>query len=159
MGVRKRLRICKRMCKGGERSDPMVSRTPSPPHAPSYCIHNTELCFLHPVYPLQKVAERHAGSYGGIRRRGEHNRSATPMHGRGIQMTEDGILGIVRCGTTYQVRYASYNPCDLDRPPYQCAPTRAPWSRGCATAGWSPGIFIKRVQNCGKAGLRPCPSS
>jgi hypothetical protein len=35
-------------------------------------------------------------------------------------MTEDGILGIVRQGTTYQVRYASYNPHGMDRPPYSC---------------------------------------
>ena len=35
-------------------------------------------------------------------------------------MTEDGILGIIKCGDTYQVRYASYNPYGMDRPSYQC---------------------------------------
>ena len=35
-------------------------------------------------------------------------------------MTEDGILGIMKRGDTYQVRYASYNPYGLDRPLYQC---------------------------------------
>ncbi len=35
-------------------------------------------------------------------------------------MTEDGILGIIRCGNIYQVRYASYNPHGMDRPSYQC---------------------------------------
>ena len=36
-------------------------------------------------------------------------------------MTEAGILSIVRRGHTYQVRYASFNPYDMDRPPYQCS--------------------------------------
>ena len=35
-------------------------------------------------------------------------------------MTEDGILGIVKHGDAYQVRYASYNPHSPDRPSYQC---------------------------------------
>ena len=35
-------------------------------------------------------------------------------------MTEDGILGIMKRGNTYQVRYASYNPHGMDRPSYQC---------------------------------------
>jgi hypothetical protein len=35
-------------------------------------------------------------------------------------MTEDGILGIIKRGNTYQVRYASYNPHGMDRPSYQC---------------------------------------
>ena len=36
-------------------------------------------------------------------------------------MTEEGILSIVRHGSTYQVRYASNNPQSLDRQPYGCA--------------------------------------
>jgi hypothetical protein len=36
-------------------------------------------------------------------------------------MTEDGILGIMKRGDTYQVRYASYNPYGLDRSSYQCS--------------------------------------
>lgn len=53
-------------------------------------------------------------------------------------MTEDGILGIVRCGNTYQVHYASYNPCDLDRPPYQCSDEGAlvSWLRHCGMEPW-----------------------
>jgi len=35
-------------------------------------------------------------------------------------MTEEGMLSILRRGTTYQVRYASSNPHGLDRPPYPC---------------------------------------
>jgi hypothetical protein len=35
-------------------------------------------------------------------------------------MTEEGMLSIVRRGTTYQVRYASSNPHGLDRPLYPC---------------------------------------
>lgn len=35
-------------------------------------------------------------------------------------MTEDGILSIVRRGTTYHVRYASYDPHGMDSLPYVC---------------------------------------
>ena len=35
-------------------------------------------------------------------------------------MTEDGILGIIKHGNIYQVRYASYNPHGMDRLSYQC---------------------------------------
>jgi glycerophosphoryl diester phosphodiesterase len=35
-------------------------------------------------------------------------------------MRETGILSIVRRGPTSQVRYASFNPYDMDRLPYQC---------------------------------------
>ena len=35
-------------------------------------------------------------------------------------MAEAGMLSIVRCGTTYQVRYASSNPHALERQPYPC---------------------------------------
>jgi len=35
-------------------------------------------------------------------------------------MRETGILSIVRCKHTLQVRYASFNPYDLDRSPYTC---------------------------------------
>ena len=39
---------------------------------------------------------------------------------RGEPMTEEGMLSIVRRGTAYQVRYASFNPHDLERRPYPC---------------------------------------
>jgi hypothetical protein len=35
-------------------------------------------------------------------------------------MTEEGMLSIVRRGTTYQVRYASSNPHGLERLPSPC---------------------------------------
>jgi hypothetical protein len=35
-------------------------------------------------------------------------------------MTEAGMLSIMRREQTYQVRYASSNPYDVDRPPYLC---------------------------------------
>ncbi len=35
-------------------------------------------------------------------------------------MAEAGMLSIVRCGTTYQVRYASSNPHAMERQPYPC---------------------------------------
>lgn len=35
-------------------------------------------------------------------------------------MIEAGILSIMRRGYTYQVRYASSNPYDMDRLPYLC---------------------------------------
>ena len=36
-------------------------------------------------------------------------------------MRETGILSIVRCGSTLQVGYASFNPYDRDRHTYQCS--------------------------------------
>jgi hypothetical protein len=42
------------------------------------------------------------------------------MHGKGERMTEEGMLSIVRRGTTYQVRYAPSNPYGGDRLPYLC---------------------------------------
>ena len=36
-------------------------------------------------------------------------------------MRETGILSIVRRGSTSQVRYASFNPYDVDRRPYACS--------------------------------------
>jgi hypothetical protein len=36
------------------------------------------------------------------------------------RMAEAGILSIMRRGHTYQIRYASSNPYDMDRPPYLC---------------------------------------
>jgi hypothetical protein len=42
-------------------------------------------------------------------------------HTKGKHMRETGMLSIVRRGNTYQVRYASFNPYDMDRLPYQCS--------------------------------------
>ena len=59
---------------------------------------------------------------GGWRRvlQAWHDCSAMRSQGKGERMTEDGILGIIKRGNTYQVRYASYNPHGMDRPSYQC---------------------------------------
>ena len=35
-------------------------------------------------------------------------------------MSEEGTLSIVRRGSGYQVRYASNNPYDPERPPHAC---------------------------------------
>ena len=35
-------------------------------------------------------------------------------------MTEEATLSIMRCGNTYQVRYASNNPHTMDRQLYTC---------------------------------------
>ena len=43
------------------------------------------------------------------------------MHAKGEYMRETGILSIVRRGPTYQVRYASFNPYDIDRLSYPCS--------------------------------------
>ena len=39
---------------------------------------------------------------------------------RGKPMTEEGMLSIMRRGTTYQARYASSDPHALERQPYPC---------------------------------------
>ena len=36
-------------------------------------------------------------------------------------MQETGMLSIVKQRYTFQVRYASFNPFDMDRAPYPCA--------------------------------------
>jgi hypothetical protein len=36
-------------------------------------------------------------------------------------MRETGILSIVKHGHTFQIRYASFNPYDMDRLPYPCS--------------------------------------
>jgi hypothetical protein len=54
-------------------------------------------------------------------------------------MTQDGMLSIVPRGTTYQVRYASSNPYDMDRPPYPCPDegTLVALLRHCGMDTWS----------------------
>ena len=54
-------------------------------------------------------------------------------------MTEAGMLSIVRCGTTYQVRYASSNPHDMDRQPYPCPDegTLVALLHHCGLEAWS----------------------
>ena len=53
-------------------------------------------------------------------------------------MTEDGIRGIIKRGSTYQVRDASYNPHGTDRPSYQCPDegTLVALLRGCGMDPW-----------------------
>ena len=49
-------------------------------------------------------------------------------------MTEAGLLSIMRHGHTYQIRYASSNPYDMDRPPYLCPDEGAVRQFGGGTA-------------------------
>ena len=66
-------------------------------------------------------------------------------------MTEAGMLSIVRCGTTYQVRDASSNPHAMDRQPYPCPDEGT--LVGCdITVGWGPGLSIGCSPNCGTGG-------
>ena len=72
-------------------------------------------------------------------------------------MRETGILSIVRRGDISQVRYASFNPYDLDRLPYQCSNETAlvallhhwgidPWSLQQAIAALRKGeVAVLRV--------------
>jgi hypothetical protein len=54
-------------------------------------------------------------------------------------MTEAGMLSIVRCGTTYQVRDASSNPHAMDRQPYPCPDegTLVALPHHCGLEAWS----------------------
>ena len=54
------------------------------------------------------------------------------------RMTEAGTLSIVRRANTYQVRYASNNPYDCDRPPQQCSDegTLVAFLHQCGMNGW-----------------------
>jgi hypothetical protein len=52
-----------------------------------------------------------------VRRR---SRLANHTQIKGERMRETGILSIVKRGPTSQVRYASFNPYDIDRLPYPC---------------------------------------
>ena len=67
-----------------------------------------------------------------------HGCGAKYALGKGERMTEDGILGIMKRGNTYQVRYASYNPHGLDRPLYQCPDesTLVALLRHCGMDSW-----------------------
>jgi hypothetical protein len=53
------------------------------------------------------------------------NRLAGRIHRRGEYMRETGILSIIRSGPTLRVRYASFNPYDMDRRTYQCSDENA----------------------------------
>jgi len=54
------------------------------------------------------------------------------------RMTEEGTLSIVRRANAYQVRYASNNPYDGDRPPQQCSDEGAliAFLHRCGMNGW-----------------------
>ena len=54
-------------------------------------------------------------------------------------MTAAGMLRIVRCGTTYQVRYTSSNPHDMHRHPYPCPDegTLVALLHQCGLEAWS----------------------
>ena len=54
-------------------------------------------------------------------------------------MRETGILSIIRCGPTLRVRYASFNPYDMDRRTYQCSDENAVVTllHHCGIDAWS----------------------
>jgi len=54
-------------------------------------------------------------------------------------MTEGGVLSSVRRGTTYQVRYASPHPHDMERQPYPCPDegTLVALLHHCGLEAWS----------------------
>src|SRR2546425_11857832 len=67
-----------------------------------------------------------------------HDGSTMQSQGKGERMTEDSILGIIKYGNIYQVRYASYNPHSMDRPSYQCPDegTLVAMLRHCGMDSW-----------------------
>src|SRR5262245_14708471 len=76
-----------------------------------------------------EVATRRRGQRCGVnpqvaqrcqRPAGDAGTEAHHSCGEGEQMAEAGMLSIMRCGITYQVRDASSNPHDMDRQPYPC---------------------------------------
>lgn len=70
-------------------------------------------------------------------------------------MAEAGILSIVRRGHTYQLRYASSNPYDMDRPPYPCPDEGAlvTWLRHCGIDAWSLQQAVATLRKGGMAVL------
>src|SRR5262249_47483110 len=65
-------------------------------------------------------ASTHRWRSTGQRPAGDAGTEAHHTCGEGEQKTEAVMLNTVRCGTTYQVFYASSNPHDLDGHPYPC---------------------------------------
>ena len=69
----------------------------------------------------REEASTHTARSAGQRPAGDAGIDTHHPRGEGEQMTEGGMLSIVRRGTAYQVRYASSNPHDMDRQPYPCS--------------------------------------
>jgi hypothetical protein len=71
-------------------------------------------------------------------------------------MTEAGMLRIVRCGTTSQVRDASSNPYDLERQPYPCPDegTLVALLHHCGLEAWSLHRALAALQD-GRMAVRP----
>src|SRR5215813_3653246 len=84
-------------------------------------------------------ASTHTARSAGQRPAGDAGTDAHHPCGEGEQMTEGGMLSIVGRGTTYQVRYASPNPHDMDRQPYPCPDegTLVALLRQCELEAWS----------------------
>ena len=72
------------------------------------------------------------------------------------RMTEEGTLSIVRREHTYQVRYASYNPYEHDRPPQQCSDegTLIAFLHQCGIDAW---YSTQAVADLRKGGLAVLP--
>jgi len=74
---------------------------------------------------------------------------------QGEEMNAAGTLSNVRRGHNYQIRYASSNPYDVDRPPYPCPDQGAlvTWLRHCGIDTWSLRQAIAVLQKGGMAVL------
>ena len=73
-----------------------------------------------PCKTILATASTHRAHRAGQRPAGDADTEEYHPCGKGKQMTEAGMLSIVRCGTTSQVRYASSNPLATERQPYPC---------------------------------------
>src|SRR5262249_35354838 len=92
------------------------------------------------------AASTHTARSAGQRPAGDAGPEAHSPCGEGEQMTEGGVLSSVRRGTTYQVRYASPHPHDMERQPYPC-PDEGTLVRFFLTVGWRLGLSIGRSPN------------
>src|SRR5215831_13913210 len=85
------------------------------------------------------AASTHTARSAGQRPAGDAGPEAHSPCGEGEQMTEGGVLSSVRRGTTYQVRYASPHPHDMERQPYPCPDegTLVALLHHCGLEAWS----------------------
>src|SRR5262249_11466769 len=100
----------------------------------------------------------HTARSAGQRPAGDAGIDAHHLRGEGEQMTEGGMLSIVRRGTPYQVRYASPNPHDMNRQPYPC-PDEGTLVALLPQCELEAGLSIERSRNCSMGGWLCCPLS
>jgi hypothetical protein len=72
-------------------------------------------------------------------------------------MVEEGMLRILRRGTTSQVRYASSNPYDRESPPYPCSDERTVVTllQQCSMDPWSITQAVAELRQ-GRMAVLPC---